>query len=41
MYEVARLIDYDSMPEGNELKLLVPNVNLREPRQRLSGRELD
>ncbi len=31
MYVVAKLIDYDSMHEGNELKLLVPNVNLKEP----------
>lgn len=31
MYEVARLLDFIPGPEGTELKLLVPRVNLMEP----------
>lgn len=31
MYEVARLLDFVPGPEGTELRLLVPRVNLMEP----------
>lgn len=31
MYEVARLLDFEPGPEGTELRLLVPHVNLMEP----------